>query len=163
MFKLLKFLKGSAKFFAIIAPLSMLLEVGMDLLQPLLLSQIIDVGVANGDLSYVLRVGFFMFIIAIVGLIAGGACSAFAAIAAMEMAKELRLGVFDKIQNLSFLDIDKLKTSSLITRLTNDVTQVQTMVNVTLKMAVRAPIMCIGGIALAITISPKLAFVFGVS
>ena len=118
MIKLLKYLKGSAIICAILAPLTMCLEVAMDLLQPTLLSKIIDTGVANGDLNYVLYIGIQMVIAAVVGLIAGSACSYFAAVASMNLGQEVRQGLFDKIQTLSFVELDKLKTSSLITRLT---------------------------------------------
>ena len=120
MIKLLKYLKGSAIVCAILAPLTMCLEVAMDLLQPTLLSKIIDIGVANGDLNYVLYIGIQMIIAAVVGLIAGSACSYLAAVAAMNLGEGVRQGLFNKIQTLSFLELDKLKTSSLITRLTND-------------------------------------------
>ena len=163
MIKLLKYLKGPAALCAIIAPLAMMLEVAMDLLQPMMMSNIIDIGVANGDLSYVLGMGIKMVTIAIIGAIGGMLCSAFAAVASMRMAQNLRQGVFDRIQTLSFLEIDQLKTSSLITRLTNDVTQVQTMLNMTLKIAVRAPLLCMGGIIMAISLSPKLSTVFAIA
>ena len=115
MIKLFRYLKGSAVLCAILAPLSMCLEVAMDLLQPTLLSKIIDVGVANGDLNYVLHIGLQMIIAAVLGLIGGAACSFFASAASMNLGQELRQGLFDKIQTLSFIELDKLKTSSLIT------------------------------------------------
>lgn len=160
MIKLLRFLKGSAVACAILAPITMCLEVAMDLLQPTLLSKIIDTGVANGDLNYVLYIGIQMIIAAIVGLIAGSACSYFAAVASMNLGQEVRQGLFDKIQTLSFVELDKLKTSSLITRLTNDVTQLQMMMNMALRMMVRAPLTAIGGIIMAAILSPKLSTIF---
>lgn len=158
--KLLKYLKGSAIVCAILAPITMCLEVAMDLLQPTLLSSIIDVGVANGDLNYVLSVGIKMIIAAIIGLFAGSACSFFAAVASMKLGEGIREGLFAKIQTLSFLELDKLKTSSLITRLTNDVTQLQMMMNMALRMMVRAPLTAIGGLIMATILSPKLASIF---
>ena len=160
MKKLLKYLKGSSIFFAIVAPIAMILEVSMDLLQPTLMSKIIDIGVAKGDLNYVFKVGLYMIITAILGVVGGILCSVFASIASMEMAKNLREGLFDKINKLSFKEVDKLKTSSLITRLTNDVTQVQQMVNMTLRAAVRAPLMAIGGIVMAFNLSRDLSSIF---
>ena len=160
MIKLLRFLKGSAITCAILAPITMCLEVAMDLLQPTLLSKIIDTGVANGDLNYVIYIGIQMIIAAIVGLIAGSACSYFAAVASMNLGQEVRQGLFDKIQTLSFVELDKLKTSSLITRLTNDVTQLQMMMNMALRMMVRAPLTAIGGIIMAAILSPKLSTIF---
>ena len=158
-----KYLKGSAIACAIIAPLCMMVEVYMYLLQPTFLSQIIDVGVANGDLHYVLTIGFKMIIVAIVGAIGGMLCSTFAAVAAMSLGERLRQGLFNKIQELSFLEIDKLKTSSLITHLTNDITQIQQMFLMSLKIAVRAPLLAIGGIFMAVRLSTKLSTVFLIS
>ena len=158
-----KYLKGSAIACAIIAPLCMMVEVYMDLLQPTFLSQIIDVGVANGDLHYVLTIGFKMIIVAILGAIGGMLCSTFAAVAAMSLGERLRQGLFNKIQELSFLEIDKLKTSSLITHLTNDITQIQQMFLMSLKIAVRAPLLAIGGIFMAVRLSTKLSTVFLIS
>lgn len=159
MIKLLKYLKGSAIICAVLAPLSMCLEVSMDLLQPTLLSKIIDVGVANGDLNYVLKIGIQMVIAAVVGLIGGALCSFFASVASMNLGQEIRQGLFDKIQNLSFVELDKLKTSSLITRLTNDVTQVQMMMNMALRGMIRSPLIAIGGVIMAYTLSPRLSTV----
>ena len=163
MIKLFKFFKGSAVICAILAPLVMILEVAMDLLQPTLLSNIIDIGVANHDLNYVLITGLKMIIAAIVGLFAGAGCSFLAAIAAIKLAEEVRQGLFDKIQTLSFLELDKLKTSSLITRLTNDVTQIQQMTNMLLRMMVRAPSTAIGGLVMAIILSKELSKIFVVA
>ena len=163
MIKLFKFFKGSAVICAILAPLVMILEVAMDLLQPTLLSNIIDIGVANHDLNYVLITGLKMIIAAIVGLFAGAGCSFLAAIAAIKLAEEVRQGLFDKIQTLSFLELDKLKTSSLITRLTNDVTQIQEMTNMLLRMMVRAPSTAIGGLVMAIILSKELSKIFVVA
>ena len=163
MIKLFEFFKGSAVICAILAPLVMILEVAMDLLQPTLLSNIIDIGVANHDLNYVLITGLKMIIAAIVGLFAGGACSFLAAIASIKLAEEVRQGLFDKIQTLSFLELDKLKTSSLITRLTNDVTQIQQMTNMLLRMMVRAPSTAIGGLVMAIILSKELSKIFVVA
>ena len=163
MIKFLKYLKGSAVICAIIAPLAMMLEVSMDLLQPVFLSNIIDIGIANGDLHYVLTVGLKMIIVAIIGAIGGIMCSTLASVAAMTIGQNLRQELFDKIQELSFLEIDKLKTSSLITRLTNDVTQIQNMFMMALKIAVRAPLLAIGGVFMAIRLSHQLSLVFVIS
>lgn len=160
MIKLLRFLKGSAITCAILAPIAMCLEVVMDLLQPTLLSNIIDIGIANGDLNYVLAVGVKMVIAAIVGLFAGSICSYLAAVASMKLGEGIREGLFDKIQTLSFLELDKLKTSSLITRLTNDVTQLQMMMNMALRMMVRAPLTAIGGLVMAVILSKELSSIF---
>lgn len=160
MIKLMKFLKGSALICAILAPLVMCLEVAMDLLQPTLLSNIIDIGVANRDLNYVLITGLKMVLAAIIGLFAGSACSFLAAIASIKLGEEVRQKLFNKIQTLSFIELDKLKTSSLITRLTNDVTQIQQMMNMLLRMMVRAPSTAVGGLIMAIILSKQLSSIF---
>lgn len=163
MIKLLRFLKGSAIICAVIAPLMMVLEVSMDLLQPKLMASIIDIGVATNNKQYIFLVGSKMILAAVLGIIGGSGCSIFAAIAAMKMGENLRQGLFDKIQTLSFMEIDKLKTSSLITRLTNDVTQIQNMMLTAMRIMVRSPLMCLGGIIMAYTLSPKLSAIFLVS
>ena len=160
MTKLLKYIKGSAIIYAILAPLMMFVEVIMDLNQPKLMADIIDIGVANGDISYVLNIGFKMIVVAFIGILGGMLCGVFATLASMNMGKNMRQGLFDKIQNLSFLEIDKFKTSSLITRLTNDVTQVQNMVMMALRGMVRSPLICLGGIIMSFTISVKLSMIF---
>lgn len=163
MKKLLKYLKGKSVFFAILAPIAMIVEVSMDLLQPTLMSNIIDIGVAKGDLNYIYKVGLYMIVAAILSCIGGILCSIFASIASMTMAQNLREGLFDKINKLSFKEVDNLKTSTLITRLTNDVTQVQQMVNMTLRAAVRSPLMAIGGIIMASRLSKDLSSIFLIS
>lgn len=160
MTKLLKYIKGNAIIYAILAPLMMFIEVIMDLNQPKLMSDIIDIGVANGDISYVLNIGFKMIVVAFIGILGGMLCGIFATLASMNMGKNIRQALFDKIQSLSFLEIDKFKTSSLITRLTNDVTQVQNMVMMALRGMVRSPLICLGGIIMSLTISVKLSMIF---
>ena len=160
MTKLLKYIKGNAIIYAILAPLMMFIEVIMDLNQPKLMSDIIDIGVANGDISYVLNIGFKMIVVAFIGILGGMLCGIFATLASMNMGKNIRQALFDKIQSLSFLEIDKFKTSSLITRLTNDVTQVQNMVMMGLRGMVRSPLIFLGGIIMSLTISIKLSMIF---
>lgn len=163
MKNLLKYLKGSAVIFAILAPLSMILEVSMDLLHPTLLSNIIDIGVAEANINYILKVGAYMIIVSILAVIGGVLCSFFASAASMRLAEDLREAIFKKVNSLSFMEIDKLKTASLITRLTNDVTQVQQMFNMALRAAVRSPLMAIGGIIMAVRLSLNLSTIFAVS
>ena len=160
MFKLLRYLKGPAIFYAILAPILMLLEVAMDLTLPTMLSNIVDIGIANSDINYVLTAGAKMILFAFLGLIGGVGCSIFSTIAAVNLGQNLRDGLFAKIQSLSFLELDHFKTSSLITRLTNDITQVQTMVMMGLRILVRAPLLCIGGLWMAYRLSQSLSIVF---
>lgn len=138
----------------------MFIEVAMDLMQPRLMADIIDIGVASGNTTFIFSVGGKMIFVALIGLVGGAGCSVFSAIAAMNMGEKLRQGIFDKIQMFSFLELDKFKTSSLITRLTNDVTQVQNMMLMALRIMVRAPLICIGGLIMAVALSPKLSLVF---
>ncbi len=157
---LLRFLKGSAIICAIIAPIMMILEVSMDLLQPTLLANIIDIGLVNNDTTYILTVGKKMIIVAILGLIGGSGCSVFTSIASMKLGQNLRTGLFNKIQTLSYADIDHLKPSSLITRLTNDVMQIQNMVTMLLRGMIRSPLLCIGGLIMSYILSPMLSIIF---
>ena len=138
----------------------MFIEVIMDLNQPKLMSDIIDIGVANGDITYVLNVGFKMIVVAFIGILGGMLCGVFSTLASMNMGKNMRQGLFNKIQSLSFSEIDQFKTSSLITRLTNDVTQVQNMVMMALRGMVRSPLICLGGIIMSLSISVKLSMIF---
>lgn len=157
---LLRFLKGSAIICTIIAPIMMILEVSMDLLQPTLLANIIDIGLVNNDTTYILTVGKKMLIVAILGLIGGSGCSVFTSIASMKLGQNLRTGLFNKIQTLSYADIDHLKPSSLITRLTNDVMQIQNMVTMLLRGMIRSPLLCIGGLIMSYILSPMLSIIF---
>ena len=163
MFKLLRYLKGPAIFYAILGPCLMLLEVAMDLTLPTLLSNIVDIGIANRDIDYVIATGLKMIAFAILGLIGGIGCSVFSTIAAVSLGQNLRDGLFAKIQELSFLELDHFKTSSLITRLTNDVTQIQNMVMMGLGILVRAPLLCVGGILMAYQLSHRLSIIFAVA
>ena len=163
MLKLLKFLKGSAILYAILAPLFMMLEVAMDLTLPTMLSNIVDIGIANGDIHYVLATGVKMMLYAFIGLLGGVGCSIFSTMAAVNLGQSLRDGLFAKIQSLSFLELDHFKTSSLITRLTNDITQVQTMVMMALRLLVRAPLLCVGGLFMAYQLSHQLSIIFVVA
>ena len=160
MGKILKKYMGGAVFFAILAPLAMAVEVFMDILQPTYMSEIIDVGVAGGDLPFIFQRGKVMLVVALVGALAGIACTIFSSFSAMRFGTNLRQGLFDKIQTLSFKEIDHLSTSSLVTRLTNDVTQLQNMLMMALRMLVRAPLSCIGGLVMAYALSPKLSLIF---
>ena len=155
-----KNLNGSARLFAVIAPVMMLVEVFMDLQQPAMMANIIDIGVANRDLNYVLHTGLLMVLFAFVGFIGGAACSIFASLAGVKMSAELRQKLFVKIQSLSFFEIDQFKTSSLITRMTNDVSQIQTMLLMMLRIMVRSPLLVLGGIFMAYILSPTLSILF---
>ena len=162
MSKLFKFIKPY--WWAILlGPLLMMLEVAADLLQPRLMVQIIDIGVANRDLAYVYSVGAKMIGIAIIGLLGGTGATIFSCIASQGYGKDLRAELFSKVQSYSFAELDKFKTASLITRLTNDVAQVQHIVLSSLRMLVRAPLLAIGGAVMALMINAGLASVLLIS
>lgn len=162
MRKLLAYVKG-AWWAVLLAPLLMVLEVMMDLQLPTLMSQIVDNGIANGDLAYIGEKGVQMLLCALVGIIGGAGCSLVAAIASMTLGTNLRDGMFRKVQTFSFTELDRLQPSSIITRMTNDVTQVQNLMTQALRMMVRAPMTCIGGIFYAWRLNPRLSVIFVVS
>jgi len=156
MRKLLPYLKPYWKA-VLLAPLLMIIEVICDLSQPSLLARIIDNGVMKGDLTFILRTGLLMIGIAAIGMIGGVGCTIASSIASQSFGTDLRSDVFKKVQSFSFSNLDKFKTGSLITRLTNDIVQLQTVVLMSLRIVVRAPLLFIGGIIMTILISPKLA------
>ena len=133
MKKLLIYLKDYRKE-TVLAPLFKLLEASFELLIPLVVAAIVDKGIGLGDLSYVYKMGGIMVILGIVGLIAAVSAQFFAAKAAVGFATGLRSALFEHIQGLSYTEIDTVGTSTLITRLTSDVNQVQSGVNMTLRL-----------------------------
>ncbi len=151
--------KKTAWFF-ILAPVAMFVEVIMDLMQPRFMESIIDVGIASRDIDFVYITGLKMILAAVIGLIGGVSCGIFASNGAIDVATRLRQGIFTKIQKFSFVELDRFKTSSLITRLTSDVNQVQMMMLMMLRGMVRAPLLCVGGIVMAISSSLGLSTVF---
>ncbi|WML55372.1 ABC transporter ATP-binding protein [Neobacillus sp. PS3-12] len=130
-----------------------------DLLQPTIMSKIIDVGVAGRDLSYVLKMGGVMLLITAFGAVAASLRSVLASIVSQNFGSDLRSDLFRKIQSLSFKNIDKFDRASLVTRLTNDVTQVQVFVNGLMRMFVKAPLVGIGALVMAVRLNPPLSVV----
>ncbi len=155
--KLTRFLKPYWKW-AAIAPLLMLLEVFMDLMQPRMVARIIDEGIARLNQGIVLQTGLLMFALAVIGALGGMSNGVFAETAAQGFGADLRERLFGKVQSLSFGNLDELDTGQLITRLTNDVTQVQEAVVMILRILVRAPLLLIGSLIMGILTSPQLAF-----
>lgn len=145
---------------AVLAPLLMALEVAMDLLQPRLIERIIDQGIVLGNQQLVLSTGLLMIGAAVIGLIGGVGCGVYTTLASMSFGADLRSALFRKVQSLSFGNLDRLETGGLITRLTNDVTQVQEMVMMVLRIGVRVPLLLVGSLILAIITSPRLALIF---
>lgn len=155
---MLKYLK-KYWFFCILGPLFMVGEVLADLIQPDLMADIVDNGVLGADVDLIIRGGIKMIIIVILGGVSGVLCGVFANLAAQNFANDLRKDVFSKIMNLSFQQTDKISTGSLVTRLTNDVTQVQQMVTMSIRGLVRNSVMFIGGIIMLYRQSPKFAII----
>ena len=142
---------------ALLAPLMMMLEVAMDLLQPRMIERIIDQGIAQGNMPLVIHTGFIMIGLAVIGGVGGVGCTTFSTLASQGFGTDLRDTMYRKIQSFSFGNLDQLETGHLITRLTNDITQVQDAVSMMLRIMVRAPLLLIGSLILAIITSPRLA------
>jgi len=144
---------------ATIAPFLMALEVTMDLLQPFMLTRIVDEGIANNDMNIVITTGLMMVGFAIVGAFGGTMNGYFATRAGISAATDLRKDLFKKVQSFSFRNLDEFKTGHLITRLTNDVTQYQELVITILRIVVRAPLLFIGSLIFAYITSPRLTMI----
>ena len=151
------------KWAAILSPLTMIGEVTMEVLIPLVMAQLINQGVQAGDMSALIKYGLLMMLLALVSLFFGVACAHLASHASTGFGANLRHDIFYRVQDFSFANIDKFSTGSLVTRLTNDVTQVQNFVNMLLRMFLRAPGMLIGALIMAITLKPSLAVVLAVT
>ncbi len=160
--KLAKYLKPYW-LFAILAPLTMIGEVAIDLLQPKLMSKIVNEGVIGHDMALILTTGLTMLGLVAVGGLFGILSAAFASNAAQSFGNDLRNDAFKKVMSLSLQQTDKFTTGSLVTRLTNDISQVQMFIAMLIRMFVRAPMQFIGGIFMAITISPKFGVVLAIA
>ncbi|MBN1640772.1 MAG: ABC transporter ATP-binding protein [Anaerolineae bacterium] len=156
MYKLFKYLRPY-RHWAVLAPLLMALEVAMDLMQPRMIQRIVDEGIAQFDMSVVINTGLIMVGLALAGAIGGVGCTVFSVLASQGFGTDLRAALFRKVESLSFGNLDELETGQLVTRLTNDVVQVQETVSMMLRIMVRAPLMLIGSLIMAITTSPQLA------
>jgi ATP-binding cassette subfamily B multidrug efflux pump len=138
----------------------MVLEVVMDLMQPRLVQRIVDEGIAQLDMSVVINTGLLMVGLALIGAVGGVGCTVFTVLTSQGFGADLRSVLFRQVQSLSFGNLDDLETGQLITRLTNDVTQVQQVVGMLLRMMVRSPLLLLGSLVMAILTSPKLALLF---
>lgn len=153
-----KYIKPYLPYF-IIGPLMMIVEVIGEVTMPYLMAQIINNGVAERDVSYIISTGLLMVVVALFMMGGGVGAAYFGAKAAVNFASDLRKDVFAKVQQFSFHNIDSFSTGSLVTRLTNDITQMQNMVNMCLRMMLRAPGMMIGSIIMAFMMNAKLAVI----
>lgn len=147
-------------YWALLAPLFMVVEVWMDLLQPRLIVDIVDVGIANGQLDVVVNTGLKIVGLALIGAVGGAGCTVFAVLAGFGFGTDLRDALYRKVQSLSFANLDQLETGKLVTRLTNDVTQVQNALMMLLRIMVRVPLLLVGSLAMAISTSLQLSPLF---
>lgn len=145
---------------AILAPLLMLLEVSAELAMPKIMTYMINQGVGMGNTALIAKTGVAMLIISVIGIFGGIGCLICASIVSQRTGTDLRRSAFQKIQEFSFHNIDTFSTPSLITRLTNDITQIQLVIMMCLRMLVRSPLLCIGSIVMAFSINAKIASLF---
>lgn len=145
---------------AIAAPLLMMLEVAIDLIQPQLIQRLVDDGVGNLDMNVIFSTGLLMIGLALVGVVGGGGNGILSVRAAQSMGADLRADLFRRVHALSFSNLDEFKSASLVTRLTNDVTQIVQAVSQLLRILVRAPLLLIGSLVMAIVTSPRLSLLF---
>lgn len=162
MKNLLKYLHNYVKE-SILAPLFKMLEASFELFVPLVVAAIIDEGIKNADKSFIIGRAMILVALAIVGFISALTAQYFAAKAAVGFGKELRSDLYRHINTLSYSEIDKIGTSTLITRLTADVNQMQTAVNLFLRLFLRSPFIVIGAVVMAFTVDAKTALIFAVS
>ena len=148
---------------SILAPLFKLLEAFFELMVPLVMANIIDYGISNRSMGYIGKMGLLLLLLGIVGLASSITAQFFAAKAAVGFSTKLRQALFNHIEDLSFTDIDKAGTSTMITRMTSDVNQVQSGVNMTLRLFLRSPIIVFGAMIMAFTIDVKCALIFVVA
>ena len=162
MKRLMTYLKDYKKE-SILAPLFKLLEAFFELLVPLVMANIIDYGISNRNMGYIGKMGLLLLLLGVVGLASSITAQFFAAKAAVGFSTQLRQALFNHIEDLSFTDIDKAGTSTMITRMTSDVNQVQSGINMTLRLFLRSPIIVFGAMIMAFTIDVKCALIFVVA
>lgn len=159
MKKLLKYMKGFGKE-CILGPLFKLLEATFELLIPLVVARIVDVGIYHNDRTYIIKMCLVMILLGFIGLLCAVSAQYFAAKAAVGFAARLRHAVMKHLLGLSYTEIDRLGTSTMVTRMTSDVNQVQNGVNLTLRLLLRSPFVVFGAMVMAFTIDFKSAMVF---
>lgn len=162
MKKLLRFMKHYKKE-TVLAPLFKMLEASFELFVPLVMAAMVDVGIKNADIPYIVKMGLVLVALALIGLATAATAQYFSARAAVGFAAELKHALFEHIQSMSYSETDKTGTSTLITRLTSDVNQVQSGVNLVLRLFLRSPIVVFGAMIMAFTIDVKAALIFVVT
>lgn len=162
MKSLLKYMEGYKKE-SILAPLFKMLEASFELLVPLVMASMIDLGISNGNRPYIIKMGVLLLLLAAVGLVSAVTAQYFSAKAAVGFATKLRGALFSHIQELSYTELDTVGTSTLITRMTSDINQVQNGVNLTLRLLLRSPFIVFGAMIMAFTVDVKAALIFVVT
>ena len=162
MHKLMRYIKGYERQ-ALLAPLFKMLEASFELFVPLVMAAIIDVGIANQDKPYIVKMCFVLIALGIIGLVCSITAQYFAAKAATGVGTGIRHGLFEHIQKFTFTEMDQLGTSTLITRMTSDINQIQSGVNLVLRLFLRSPFIVFGAMIMAFTVDVKAALVFVVT
>ena len=160
--KLIKYLKPYW-LFALLSPILMIGEVVVDLMQPKLMSRIVDEGILGGDISLIIRTGLLMLGLVILGGASGFLCAVTATTASQSFGNDLRVDTYSRVMSLSLEQTDDFTTGSLVTRLTNDITMVQDLVSMVLRMFVRAPIFFVGGIIMALSLNTSFALALAIA
>ena len=145
---------------SVLGPLFKLLEATLELFVPLVVAAIIDTGIKNGDRSYIIRMCLVLVLLGIAGLVFSVTAQYYAAKASVGFIKKLKQKLFDHIQTFSFTQLDTIGTSTLITRMTSDMNQLQTGVNLALRLLLRSPFVVFGAMVMAFTVDVKAALVF---
>ena len=151
---------GEFKKETLLSPVCIAIEVIMEVILPMLMAMVIDNGVNAGDMSYVLKMGFFMLVVAFISLTGGALCGKYAAIASTGFSRNLRKAMFAKIQDFSFANIDKFSTAGLVTRMTADITNVQMAFQMIIRICVRAPFMLLFSLFMCLKLAPQVSWIF---
>ena len=159
MLRLARYLK-SFKLNITIGPLCKLIEAVFELIVPLVMARIIDVGIANGDRAYILRHGIVLVVLAVLGLASALVCQYMASVASQGVGTALRRDLYAHINTLSYRELDGIGTPALVTRISNDVNQVQTAVAMLIRLVIRAPFLVVGATVMSFAVSPKLSVIF---
>ena len=160
MIKKLAVYIGEFKKETLLSPICIAVEVIMEVILPMLMALVIDKGVNVGDMNYVLKMGFFMLVVAFISLAGGALCGKYAAIASTGFSRNLRKAMFSKIQDFSFANIEKFSTAGLVTRMTADITNVQMAFQMIIRICVRAPFMLIFSLFMCLKLAPQVSWIF---
>lgn len=157
--KITKYMKGNIKS-AILSPIFIIVDTFAMISIPFFTSKIMDIGIPNGDINYIIKMGIYMVLVSLISMLGGFLAMYYSSKAAYGFGANLRKDLMEKIQNFSFSNINKYGTASLITRMTNDVEVIVQLVQMCLRMVIRTPVLLIGGIVMMITMSPNIAIIF---